>query len=99
MVDNIYHAASYKGNRYFNKNTIGAITCALSGIRNCCSQNDFVSFQNLVHCGSYQFFMGNGKVADLFCYWPAVISTFKSQYIVVVYPLDKGGGGEGARWM
>lgn len=36
--------------------------------------------------------MGNGKVADLFCYWLAVTSTFKSQYIVVVYPLDKGGG-------
>lgn len=46
-----------------------------------------------MQCGSYQFFMGNGKVADLFCYWPAVTSTFKSQYIVVVYPLDKGGGG------
>lgn len=44
-----------------------------------------------MQCGSYQFFMGNGKVADLFCYWPAVTSTFKSQYIVVVYPLDKGG--------
>ena len=49
--------------------------------------------------GSYQFFMGNGKVADLFCYWPAVPSTFKSHYIVVVHPLDKGGGGEGARGM
>ena len=42
--------------------------------------------------GSYQFFMGNGKVADLFCYWPAIPSTFKSHYIVVVHPLDKGGG-------
>ena len=39
--------------------------------------------------------MGNGKVADLFCYWPAITSTFKSQYIVVVYPLDKGGRGRG----
>ena len=47
-----------------------------------------------MQCGSYQFFMGNGKVADLFCYWPAITSTFKSQYIVVVYPLDKGGGRE-----
>ena len=44
-----------------------------------------------MQCGSYQFFMGNGKVADLFCDWPAVTSTFKSQDIVVVYPLDKGG--------
>ena len=52
-----------------------------------------------MQCGSYQFFLGNGKVADLFCYWPAVTSTFKSQYIVVVYPFDKGGGGEGARGM
>ena len=32
MVDNIDHAAPYKGNRYLNKNTIRAITCALSGL-------------------------------------------------------------------
>ena len=78
MVDNIYHAAE-TGIWTRIQSEQSHVLCQ-DWIRNFCSQNDFVSFQNLVPCGSYQFFLGNGKVADLFCYWPAVTSTFKSQF-------------------
>lgn len=82
MVDNIDHAAPYKGNRYLNKNTIRAITCALSGL------NEKLLFSKMILSVSKimgsvvvtNFFVRNGEVADLFCYWPAVTSTFKSHY-------------------
>ena len=89
MVDNIYHAAPYKGNRYLNKNKIGAITCALSGLNEKLLFSKMILSVCKIFCSVVvtNFFVRNGKVTDLFCYWPAVTRTSKSHYIVVVHPL------------
>ena len=82
MVDNIDHAAPYKGNRYLNKNTIRAITCALSRLNEKLLFSKMILSVSKIMCSVVvtNFFVRNGEVTDLFCYWPAVTSTFKSHY-------------------
>ena len=70
MVDNIDHAAPYKGNRYLNKNTIRAITFALSGLNEKLLFSKMILSVSKIMCSVVvtNFFVRNGEVADLFCY-------------------------------